>query len=101
MEIAKFYDDMLTNISIIRYINLYNTKNDKSIRTSFNEINNIFIFYQKDNIIINQKVYQICYNFNIETDMCESLFDTIMTIDSKTIFISNSTSIDHIEFTSI
>ena len=63
------YNYMFSNIDRIKYINLYNFKNDKIISNTFNQVDNIIFVCQKDNIIDNIKVYNCC-NSNFEVYNC-------------------------------
>ena len=63
------YFRMFSNIDRIKYINLYNVKNDKIISNTFNQVDNIIFVCQKDNIIDNIKVYNCC-NSNFEVYNC-------------------------------
>ena len=54
------YDNMFSEIDNIRYINLYNIKNDKIISNTFNNVSNPIYVCQKDIIIDSPKVYNCC-----------------------------------------
>ena len=77
------YDNMFTNIDSIKYINIYNLKNDKIISQIFNEKDEIFVC-QKNNIIINHKAYNCC-NCNSINDVGTIIIQSSKIIDTKII----------------
>ena len=79
LDISKFnftnnnITNMFLNVKNLKYIDLYNAiDDDKYISQSYlNEINELLVC-QKNNIITNTRAVNVCCNYNIETDMCES-----------------------------
>jgi len=65
--------NMFSNINNIRYINLYNFKNDKIISSIFNLKDNIFFVCQRDYILINPNAYNCC-NYYYGANDCISLY---------------------------
>ena len=63
------YDNMFSDISNIRYINIYNLKNDKIIANTFNNMNNRIFVCQKEIIINNPQAYNCC-DSNYKTYDC-------------------------------
>ena len=54
------YNNIFSDINNIKYLNLYNFKNDKLISNIFNNTNNSIFICQKNKIINNQKAYNCC-----------------------------------------
>ena len=65
------YGNIFSNISRIKYINLYYFKNDKIISSIFNNINSTIFVCQKNKIINNIKAYNCC-DSNLESYDCIS-----------------------------
>ena len=66
---CNFYYDFFSNINNIRYINLYNFKNDKIIGDTFYEDGNVHFVCQSKKIINSQNSYNCC-NYNFDYDEC-------------------------------
>ena len=66
---CQSYDNIFSNIDNIRYINLYNVKNDKIISEIFNEAKNPIFVCQSDELITNPKATYCC-DYNIITNEC-------------------------------
>ena len=66
MSICYVYDNFFSNISNIKYINLYNFTNDRIISDIFNSNANQIYVCQKENIIYNPNAYNCCdSNFKV------------------------------------
>ena len=74
-------DDLFSNITSIKYINIYNITDNKIISKEFENVNDLFVC-QLENIIINEKVYNCC-DYDIEVDECQSFPETTI-IDTET-----------------
>ena len=81
------YNDMFSNNNNIKYINIYNFKNDKIISKTFNNINNSIFICQKDKIIVNPKAYNCC-DFNLKAYDCISS-NNITDIPINTDYLNN------------
>ena len=71
----KDLDEIFDNLTNLKYINLYDIETSELFLNETNkELNNIdnLIVCQNSDIITNPNVKQICCDFNIETDLCES-----------------------------
>ena len=65
---CDYYNNIFTNISNIKYINLHNFKNDKIISEIFEKGDNLFVC-QKEKIIKNPRAYNCC-NYIFEAHKC-------------------------------
>jgi hypothetical protein len=69
MRICYSYNNFFSNISSIKYINLYNFTNDRIISNIFNDEDNHLYVCQKEKIINNPNVYNCC-NSNFKAYEC-------------------------------
>ena len=83
MQKCENFNNMFSNVDNIKFINLYNFKNDRTFNKIFEKVNNIFVC-QKEKIITNPRAYNCC-DYNFETDECEIIPTTIVTTIPTTI----------------
>ena len=80
-------DDMFSNISNIRYINIKNLINDKNISNTFNQKNNLFYVCESLTILDNENAYKCC-EYNMTTDECDELITTTIPTTFLSTFLS-------------
>ena len=94
------YDNMFSDINSIRFINIYNLKNDKIISYTFNNAYNPILVCQK-NIIINNPVVYNCCDSNFKAYECVIPYIDIQLpknnskIDNNNLPITDNSKIDN------
>ncbi len=85
MSKCENYINMFSSTNSIKFINLFNLANDKTISQVFNKTKTLIFICQSEEIIKNSKAYNCC-DYNFELDECENMPSTIFsTIKESTI----------------
>ena len=90
MSKCENYNNMFSSTNKIKFINLFNLANDKTISKVFRKTKNLIFICQSEEIIKNPKAYNCC-DYNIELDECDMPSFIIPTIEESTFISPQST----------